>query len=457
MYCINCGQQLETTDQFCGYCGTKVLGRSKNPPVVPPTAPTPQQNQMQPTPMPLPTQQQQSHMAPPQQQSYAPPPPQYAQYPQNKGPSPFAVVMMIFGISFLGGVGYYAFQNADEDHKDDGPKQTSSKYKDVDDPDDFPYHKEKESCSESIVNQARGAIFEIDQNIRSGPSRISIEDEEELGDKVLENATEQMKGRLVTDSKDAKYIARIGNALAKKAERKEVNYRFYLMEDTDVENAFATPGGHVVITRPMLNKWVENEAQLATIIGHEIIHIDKRHTTAVYDYVRKDQEEEEERQKGKKKKSKDDEGRKKGNEKKSKDDEVSNEDVAIVMAQILTTVAYSPKREAESDEYGAEMIYNEGYSTFQSVRLWEQQEDRQGGGSSSKDKKKEEDDSLFGDIIKSGVQVVSDVFASHPDPGYRACNLKRKTYELYQEKPLDHPYRGTKNWNNKKAKMDKMY
>ena len=84
--------------------------------------------------------------------------------------------------------------------------------------------------------------------------------------------------------------------------------------------------------------------------------------------------------------------------------------------------------------------------------MWEQVEERQNGGSEEK-----EDDSLIGGIIKSGVQVITDVVASHPDPGYRACNLKQKTYELYQKEPLDNPYRGTKNWNNRKAKSQKMY
>ena len=64
------------------------------------------------------------------------------------------------------------------------------------------------------------------------------------------------------------------------------NLRFYAlvdwkrghkMLDTDGVNAFATPGGYIHITRGAL-ALVQNEAELATVLGHEIGHVTEKHT-----------------------------------------------------------------------------------------------------------------------------------------------------------------------------------
>jgi predicted Zn-dependent protease len=72
------------------------------------------------------------------------------------------------------------------------------------------------------------------------------------------------------------YVADIGKKLAATSERPNLPWTFRVVDDPSV-NAFAVPGGHVYITRGILAH-MTNEAELATVMGHEIGHVTARHT-----------------------------------------------------------------------------------------------------------------------------------------------------------------------------------
>jgi predicted Zn-dependent protease len=72
------------------------------------------------------------------------------------------------------------------------------------------------------------------------------------------------------------YVADLGRRLAATSERPNLAWTFRVVDDPSV-NAFAIPGGHVYITRGILAH-MTNEAQLATVMGHEIGHVTARHT-----------------------------------------------------------------------------------------------------------------------------------------------------------------------------------
>jgi len=91
----------------------------------------------------------------------------------------------------------------------------------------------------------------------------------ELSARILGNYS------LLNDEKINRYVNLVGKAVALHGGRPELIYRFAVL-DSDELNAFATPGGYVFITRGALMK-MENEAQLAGVLGHEIAHIEKKH------------------------------------------------------------------------------------------------------------------------------------------------------------------------------------
>ena len=73
-----------------------------------------------------------------------------------------------------------------------------------------------------------------------------------------------------------RYVSLVGGALAQGSTRPALPWTFIVL-DTDGVNAFAAPGGYVHITRGVL-ALIKNEAELAGVLGHEIIHITEKHT-----------------------------------------------------------------------------------------------------------------------------------------------------------------------------------
>ncbi len=72
------------------------------------------------------------------------------------------------------------------------------------------------------------------------------------------------------------YINDIGQKLAKQSHRPQLKYTFTLLDSPEV-NAFATPGGYIYITRGIMT-YLNSEAELAAVIGHEIGHVTARHS-----------------------------------------------------------------------------------------------------------------------------------------------------------------------------------
>lgn len=83
-------------------------------------------------------------------------------------------------------------------------------------------------------------------------------------------------GGMYNDSQLNAYVNSIGQKVASVSQRNNIQYHFAVV-DTSVLNAFALPGGYVYITRGLLAK-IDNEAQLAAVLGHEIAHINARHS-----------------------------------------------------------------------------------------------------------------------------------------------------------------------------------
>jgi predicted Zn-dependent protease len=76
------------------------------------------------------------------------------------------------------------------------------------------------------------------------------------------------------------YVTDIGLRLAKISERPQLPWRFTVV-DVPAVNAFAVPGGFIYITRGIL-PFLDNEAELAGVIGHEIGHVTARHSAQQY-------------------------------------------------------------------------------------------------------------------------------------------------------------------------------
>ncbi len=105
-------------------------------------------------------------------------------------------------------------------------------------------------------------------------SLVSEGQEIQMGQEAAKQVEEQLG--LVKDADLQAYVRRIGTELARQSERPELPWRFGVIDDP-TPNAFALPGGPVYITRGLMNL-MDSEAELASVLGHEIGHITARHS-----------------------------------------------------------------------------------------------------------------------------------------------------------------------------------
>ncbi|MDO8989560.1 MAG: M48 family metalloprotease [Sideroxyarcus sp.] len=71
------------------------------------------------------------------------------------------------------------------------------------------------------------------------------------------------------------YVNRVGQKLAEHSHRPGIHYTFTVLDSPEI-NAFALPGGYVYITRGIL-AYLNSEAEMAAVLGHEIGHVTARH------------------------------------------------------------------------------------------------------------------------------------------------------------------------------------
>jgi Zn-dependent protease with chaperone function len=201
-------------------------------------------------------------------------------------------------------------------------------------------------------------------------------------------------------------------------ERSDTRYDFHLLVGSGVENAMALPGGHIIFTEELMETWIDNEAQLATVVGHEIAHVERRHSAALIGYC-----------------------------------EFLGMDPNDQISQILVgvgTLPFSSKQEEEADRVGAGMMHQSGYSVFQSVEMWEEVATRYSSESSAPAGIEIPDGlPIPGGILERGLDELENLLTTHPDSELRACRLKQVAKTLYDEAPLQRAYVGETNWRRR--------
>lgn len=101
----------------------------------------------------------------------------------------------------------------------------------------------------------------------------SPEEENRIGKQISGNLLGAVP--LVRDDALQRYVNRVGNWVALQSGRKETVWHFGVLDTEDI-NAFAAPGGYVFVTRGLYRR-LNNEAELAGVLGHEIAHVAQKH------------------------------------------------------------------------------------------------------------------------------------------------------------------------------------
>ena len=109
-------------------------------------------------------------------------------------------------------------------------------------------------------------------------SMLSQEQEIAIGEKQYQNSQQSQGGLYYLDPALQSYINDIGQQLARVSHRPDLPYEFVVL-NSGVPNAWALPGGKLAINRGLLIH-LDDEAELAAVLGHEIVHAAAGHGAA---------------------------------------------------------------------------------------------------------------------------------------------------------------------------------
>jgi predicted Zn-dependent protease len=102
------------------------------------------------------------------------------------------------------------------------------------------------------------------------------EDDRRAGAEAAKEVAESIG--VVQDAALNRYVDQVGQRVARNAPRGDFSYSFQVV-DQDEPNAFALPGGYIYVSRGLL-AMANSEDELANVLGHEIVHVARRHAAA---------------------------------------------------------------------------------------------------------------------------------------------------------------------------------
>lgn len=202
--------------------------------------------------------------------------------------------------------------------------------------------------SPSLARVAQDLGFEAFRRSRSGHQRANWERERRFGAQLhralSESPRSEYYGRIDRNPQQVAYVQQLVETLLGDMESPGVTFSVHVFESTD-KNAFAMVGGYLYFSSALLTprtRVVENEAQLFAIAAHEVAHIDRMHTSLVFDYITS----------------------------MFQLPENAQTDQLLLVAQRVITLPYSRELEDEADRYAYDRMMAIGYSPMQFEALW---------------------------------------------------------------------------------------
>lgn len=234
-------------------------------------------------------------------------------------------------------------------------------------------------------------------------TRLSDADEIRIGDELaarykymegLQNDTDENK-------QFRRYVEKVGTNVAARAQRK-LAYKFHLIPETYMINAFAIPGGHVYIGKGLLDL-MDSEDELASVLGHEIEHIDRRHAV----------------------------------ERLQIEARLRHLGLLRLLVELPIQVfeaGYSKEQELEADREGTRLAVNSGYSPTGALRMFEAFDRR------FREAKEQQAKSPQEEASRLVLSTLSDYFRTHPSSQERIAQINnlisQENWSAHDEKPF---------------------
>ncbi len=254
----------------------------------------------------------------------------------------------------------------------------------------------------------------ITEAIRSGiaiPAAQEMAIGNELYRAMVSDPTSPFYGTVDTRPDLVRYITEVAAPLLEHRQRQEITYTFHIVDQL-VVNAFAIPGGHIFFYTGLLmdRARIQNEAQVAGILAHEMGHIDLRHTTAAYDFISQV-------------------GRGQGT------------DELLQVATALMEMPYSNEIEDAADAYAVRVLFETQYSPLQFEAQWRAWDAL---GQPSASPAPPAADPLSALVVQMGREV-ENLFLSHSPDSQRACHTRALVEQHLSAYPYPTFYVGRQN------------
>lgn len=112
--------------------------------------------------------------------------------------------------------------------------------------------------------------------VQAGLFSISEKEEIQAGQQVRQDAYKRYGRPLPANHPMSQRVRALGQRFANLSERKNIPYSYEVLDNNEMLNAFAAPGGPVFVTSKLV-KTAANDAELAYVLGHETAHIERKH------------------------------------------------------------------------------------------------------------------------------------------------------------------------------------
>src|SRR4030042_4226376 len=116
-------------------------------------------------------------------------------------------------------------------------------------------------------------LLTVESLQRTALASFSIDDEKKLGKEIYEKL--EKANALSKNERANTFLGLLGERILSHSDKAPFEFKFSIIRSSAI-NAFPTSGGYVYINQGLINL-VENEAQLAGVLAHEIAHVKGRH------------------------------------------------------------------------------------------------------------------------------------------------------------------------------------
>lgn len=220
-------------------------------------------------------------------------------------------------------------------------------------------------------------------------TRVSDAEEMQVGEQMASHYWRNLPEDDAGASRVKSYLEEIGQKLAAHVDRKGIRYTFHYVAAPNFFNAFALPGGHVFVGQGLL-KLFRTEDELASVLAHEIEHVDRRHCIERLQYELQ--------------------ARKLG---------LGSLSQLASLPMALFQAGYQKNQELEADRAGLRLMVEAGYSPAGALGVMRRLDEEF-------PQRRSEPRTPVGEVASATIRTLPEYFRSHPPPSDRVAAFERE-------------------------------